>query len=676
MILFLGLSSQLTFGQLNDDQLKIKVTFESSAVNGIKLVKALAKASRVNLSASPQLEKDIVMVRAVEIPLVEIMSKIASVTSGEWKLSDGKYTLFRSKETEKKEAKVELEQRIAGLIQSNKIRGEQFARLGTSNAHMTYVGKAALRILPQLIDRTDLSELAKMQVGDRLVLSSNPTPMQMPLNRSFDEVLDSITSNFNLFKTPIQRAQTSSSILSNFKSLMPVVPPIPETRKPKALLVVTRESVGLTFCLNLYDGRGIQFISQAITIYDNGLSAATPHNSGYSKIAGPDKALKVSELTLNIERWFGPNGDAKKATEIEISKLVETVENEPLGFQVSDSLLEVSKFKNINLVANLPDNLGSMFDGWPIERPKTVNEYLGWILKNRNLKVNLGAEWLEINPSKPSETRDTRLNRSSFSKLLRSCNGTRNVRLDALADFVTANSLLYPPAITIPYFLMFCPNALDMGDASLDWDMLRFYGSLNDSQRKDFRAQKAISFEFLSPVQLVLAEKMAFNSSMTMNRLDSRIGSKLSELPYPTWKLEPTELFPNGIPKSTVLQVVTSSRTVGIYSGSSVDAAMEGSLEAPRFGGILNELETTLPKWKSEFSLRLGTRIGFKCDFLLRGEILMRKFLCDDIYEIGAAGKSWDELPEAFRDEIAKASIAINQRKTSSQNKQGNPPPS
>jgi hypothetical protein len=634
----------------------------------------------VNLITSSTHEKDILVVRAVDLPLSEIMEKIAIATSSEWQLKSGAYRLVRTAATEKKEDQAEFQQRVTGLKRSYARLVEKSNPKPPVQLQELGLGSAGQRIIPELLVGTDMKELAGIEEDDRLVLSTSPNSMQRPLGRTLEQVMELLASNYNKYKTGQQRVQTVKSLLALLDTAgVPTDQPEKANRQPKAILSVWRAGTGYYIWLKFYNSRGKAVWPCMAVLYDDGLEHVPGPKATYPEATGPNQEIKLSADSQEISSQFGdgpPQGLSERTSE----KLLKPDLYEPLGFEVSDCLLQVAQCKQLNLIANLPDDLSSVFKVWGWDRPKTVNRYLGELTAQTYLRVATDGEWLSILPAKPALTRRLRLDRSSLARLLQSCAGTGNARLAPMSEFVSANEIRWSSNVAIPYFLMYCPNAMGMGDAMSTHDMLSFYATLSGSQRRDFDEGSEIPFRSMTPEQRRLASKIAFGGNRPLIDVAAPppgiAGSGGPPLQViQNWKLEPTEVMPNGLPGDGSLRATISEMTVGIYTGSKVKFAGSGSHAASGFTDI-DKARVENPKWKDDFKLRLGSRRSYDCNFLLAPDVISKAWLTDDFYEPSGKAKSWDELPDSFRADIEQAIEVNRKRREEYEKNRPKPPPS
>src|SRR5690348_16065263 len=66
-----------------------KVTYSTVAAPADRVLQEISKLSGANLKASPQTAHEILVLNVKDVPLADLMKRIAAVTSGEWPEKSG-----------------------------------------------------------------------------------------------------------------------------------------------------------------------------------------------------------------------------------------------------------------------------------------------------------------------------------------------------------------------------------------------------------------------------------------------------------------------------------------------------------------------------------------------------------------------------------------------------------
>ena len=191
------------------------ITFEPPVGRVSSIVDALSAQTGQKLATSTNLADTVIFIRAKDQPVEKVMEQIAHMCLAEWKDVGGKLYLSRSETKvaaqEKKDIETiyqairkEVDEACAKLPkplteqerfdqmtkQENFYRGRNDFRASEAfwkEAQLREPGSIAILFLLKDID---LHRIAAMRHGDRLVYSSYPTAMQLPLGASASRVFD------------------------------------------------------------------------------------------------------------------------------------------------------------------------------------------------------------------------------------------------------------------------------------------------------------------------------------------------------------------------------------------------------------------------------------------------------------------------------------------------------
>jgi hypothetical protein len=444
--------------------------------------------------------------------------------------------------------------------------------------------------------------------------------------------------------------------------------PISE-RPAKLLLVCGRQKMFdmVSVRLNLYDSNG-KVIHSGSAMLRTGVSmfGGIMGDMDFENIEGlaapgqppkPPKAstekddpIELSPIAKEIAGMFGsgfmdPSSFPKLSPEVENCLLRPDV-FDPLSFEISESLLYVGKKKNWNVVANLPDSLaGGMFS--MSTSSQGVNAFIESSKKNRSLIWKEAEGWLTVQPSRPFSNRKHRVNRAALAKLLSASKAKGVVALDDLSDYAQVNDDPVTTAIAMRSIMLFAPGAMSRGLAgTADWNLVRFYGTLGAIQRKAMAGEGLqVGFMQLNPNQKSLIERLTFGMSSQIELGPEKEGFGIPVMDFQmgmmgksggSWKEEPTELMPTGLPSQGTFTVKSSNSFVGTVEGDANPISrMMGAIgpeeiaffrllkDVPGIGEQMNQMPNIE-------KLKVGTRTTFKFTFNVGEDASVRKSLTDD----------------------------------------------
>jgi hypothetical protein len=213
----------------------------------------------------------------------------------------------------------------------------------------------------------------------------------------------------------------------------------------------------------------------------------------------------------------------------------------------------------------------------------------------------------------------------------------------------------------------------------VDWNLLRFYGTLSATQKSSLQKGGPMTFGSLQPNQKALVTTMLFGpetdlsitdnakqqdvdpfTSMIMKQI-SRFGPGSSGGDYRT---EPTEIMPNGLPSSGYIQVSFSSEPVGVPTGSSSSLGEFSTLGPMELGLLkmfkedpkMSEMSGGLPTIEG---LKVGTRSKYMFNFFVAPDIAQSGNLQDDRIPKDATTYKMNNLPASFQADIDRMAATM-----------------
>ncbi|HMS55057.1 MAG TPA: hypothetical protein PKA27_06615 [Fimbriimonadaceae bacterium] len=685
------------------------ITLSLGARSLAKAVEDLSVEADYRLQVAPGIAGEVVVIHVREVRLNDVMKRLADVTSGEWEKKSDHYLLIRSprKVREEEEAsrrlhRDQVKRSIDELLESLKpktsggpdkqvevsLGGSQQGMLGNSFAPNTPVGKAIGRLLSQV----RLEDISSVESGGRVVFATSPNAMQKPLGSNAVSVINDLVKEQNEAAAKLATAQNPQEDPSQAKQEMQrfleafglgsQTKPITEPTV-KALLVVEKQAImpGMQVNLRLF-GRDGSVLMNGLAFLNGGgmfsmIGGMTPVDLKEAPKPDPsEEVIQLSSVAKELEaskiNVFNPNSMAELSAELRAAML-DPVKHDPLSFKESELLLATAQQKGLNTVACLPDamlgtGMSVMISSGSSQEFKPTT-YLFRLQKDTALKVTLTGKDLNIMPADPVESRRQRVDRPSLAKLINSAAAKRAASLDDLAAYAQKNLSPFETPGAVPYLMRFAPNATSSGmTGPLNWDALRFYGSLEPNQKQAMSAGTEIPIGSLSEPQKRLITKIVFASGARLNvtrpgeppRDDSDLLSMISSIlgsGTKDFRDEPTEIMPTGVPgvgtatmpKTESLLVFSASKDSSfstMVGGVGVDelALLSVLREQPQFRGT-----DFLPHFREVIT---GNRVSYRLTFLLAPGVRYVATLNDDTVDPKSTPKPFDSLPEAFRKQV------------------------
>ncbi len=700
-----------------------KVTYSTVAVPVKRAVADLAKATGAKIDVASQAAAEIVIIFVKDVPLSQVMAKIAKVTSGEWvKDAEGIQWLNYSTTALQKDRQAEDDKRVADVTKSLKQMADRLVPVPPTQPAgsgkpddeekqpppLSGISKAIIRISSMLSP----AAIASVDDGERLVFASAPTHMQRPLG-NIGSIIADLVQEHNaaaLEREKIERKseETNPKTVEQKKEEedmrrtwgrfdrqnydKPITAPI-----AKVLFIVSKDGFGFfgggaTVELKLFDGEGKVVLSGqdslGVGLGPMGMMAASaPENAQAVQKPGPTSPpIEYSDTTKELSGFFDFSGGAddwaaKKPSEKLLEKLLRPDLYDPLSFQQSEALLAVAKAKGVNLIANLPDNVVSFMDTFNAKGKATVDDYLEDLKSGETVTIDTADGWMTVRPASPAKSRELRVDRSALAALIGAGHAKGVPSLDDLAAYAMKCEQPSETPIVMPYVMMFAQHAFNQGmRGPTDWNMLRFYGQLTLAQRESLKAGSQLSMRSLLPQQKELVTKMAFGSppQIKVERPGDKpadeggfmeMMSRFMPSAVVDYRDEPTEVMPSGLPADAYVTLkLTEDNVVVPQSAEGKDIAMFGALGTDELAIFqymkespeFGEMGGMMPQIDR---VRLGSRKVLDFTFQLGQGVSLKETLLDDHLPKDSAAISTGALPAAFQARIRKRVEALKKTK-------------
>ncbi len=689
----------------DQDPLAKPVSLSMKAASVDKVVAEIAKLLGANLEVSPQMRGEIVIVSVTDVPGRQLLDRIAATTDGLW-IQDGdkmrlnrNFAAIQRQEREAIQAKTaKLRKEIKKLFDDQHNPKKPNTESNVPEMAM-FGGGADAKPISELLSGIDASLIANIRGGERLVFASPNNRMQRPLSGNLNQIIGEWVAEHN--KSAKNRPNTkpgegfSEEEMAQLQEFMKIFgvsePKTIEERPAKVIMVISNGAFGMPFMAGLM---GDDSYTVDLKLYNSKgeviLRASHPLGMDFSEIeqlaesmqpkkdppkqteGEKDTKIEYSKPTKEMMSMFGGVTSGQMPTlskELE-ALLLDPSTNDPLSFMHSEALDAIAKAKNLDLVANLPDDGVSMF-GLLAEAnaSDTVNSYLRGLKEDESLWIKTEGTWLTISPKNPVQARATRTNRLALTKFLGQIKAEGIATLDHLAEYaqVAEHPMGTPAAQT--YLMMFAPTAIQQGMGGMtDWDALRFYGTLGGSQKQTLANNGQIPYSSLNTQQRDLVAKMAFGTSAKLEiagaakpNLGGFMGLMMQFMPTvdKDWRQEPTEVMPDGLPNAGYVSGNVANLFIGtakIEGMGMFDRAPLGVDELAMFqwmkedknfsqiAGMMPDINTVTP----------GTRTQYRFSFFVAKDVLFSRTLNDDRIDKNAKAVPLHDLPQSVQDEIKK----------------------
>ncbi len=706
LLLFLGFAISLTAQDLDQ-----KVSYQAVAQPVSRALLDVEKLTHLKIASTPSVDREIVFIDVRDVKAGDLLDRLAIVCSGEWKVEGDKRTLIRKSGIDAKARSRELQMRTEAVraelkkitIQTTE-KPKDLKDQAKKAASAVFGGPqgAMGRAIILLANQVDPRILAAIERHERVVFAANPTRMQKPLGGPTDSILANFVREHNEFVAQMRTAEEGKEKTEDEKKMeefmarfAPGLNKTPLNGNPsKALLIASRErfSGSIQLELRLFDDKGLTMISgvQSLAIdpspFDfaalaGGSDPTVPVDPASPAAKKPDTdpdptPLEFSADSLAISKRFrsmanGPGSDATILSDALLAKLIRPDLIDPLAYGTSDALGTVAKTRKLNIVADLPDSLLNPMRAILGREKSTVGGFLTDLRAGKEASVTLADGWMMIAPAKPEESTRLRLDRVALAKFIGAAQAKEVPSLDDFAEFAAkTEDPLDMPAGEVA-LMIFAPGALSQGFTERNWDMLKLYGLLGQSQRQALFSGAKLPLAGLIPGQTAIVQRLTFGADAHLivdhpgskpkeeqGFMDLIAGSMFRD--SKDYRDEPTEIMPNGLPAEGYFDLKVSPDHFVIPQGKkgSLISSM-GALGSAELAMISYIREEPAFKMAGEWipaieKVRIGDRSELAFTFHLAPAVTVKQTLVDDRIDKNATTTDMEHLPEDFRAKMVK----------------------
>jgi hypothetical protein len=668
----------------------IQVTYTTAAVPVKRAVEEIAKATGAKIDVAAEAASETVVICVKDTPLFELMKRLADVVSGEWRTDkDGTQWLSYSPEKLKQEAAAEIAARqkeVAKAIKSM-ARGPDREELARENPNYDVDLldlEAGTKVVFQILDRVSVADLASVGSGERLVFSSSPTRMQRPLG-DVREILSSFTKEHNkeareyLKQRKIDEDKHPQTVeekqrLREFEILNGYGPGGSNFLKifdtPAKLLFIVgnggevAETGNLDIEVRMYDPEGKIMLSTGLWLPVSDSVWTEPASTGATKRT----QISFSPSTQELGRVFNfsdPTNIPAPSQELR-EKLLRPDLYDPYSFGQSEALIELAKAKGENVVCNYPDTLYPRLDREQAQRYVTVENLADFLRSTRVLDVEEADGWFIVRPLRPSHDRGIKVDRRALANLMAAAERDGIPSLEDVAAYAAKCPDPRETPWVTRYTALFAKAAFVNGlNGAENWDMLRLYGKLPQSQRQSLRSGAGLSVGSLSPELKALMAKFAFGYPVRLNvarPTDTPVGPYMAFLlrRRPTipvdYRDEPTEVMSDGLPGNATISLRTAEENfvMPVRKGPDVTHGKLASLDADALAMLQYVKER--PAVRQDIGMirdigdvKLGNRRVLDFTFTFARGVTHSETLVDDTLPSNAPILTLATLPDSFK---------------------------
>jgi len=722
---------------LGGQDLTQKVTFAAPAGRASVILPQIAKQAGLNLELAPQTKDEVLFVRVKDVPLSDLMSRLAKVCDAEWKPETGGFRLIRSTDALKRAEQREFADRqtyvdqalsaatakIAELppfdeAQAKKLAEQQRAmqermmQSGPSGGTFRISGARDIgseapsgRVIIGLLGQIGSARLAKIGEGDRVVFATNATSTQVTMPPAASQLLTRFVQDQKMYAEAYKKTQDPDrQIMIIGAGGGDMGPGNPSLGIGKGILAVTRRNEQLQASLTVADpngdtiSTGTYFLTRPTRMPANGNDKA-PQAIAPSEltkelaktlgteigtvIGGPRRSILRIANGSGPATTFSTTAAAGPKTPISAAlreRLLNPERFDPQGLAVTEALDAVATQTGKNVVASVPDSAIVPLTRSLANEALSVEKFLGESAEGLGVSPETDASFVTLAPRRPITSMSGRINRPALGKLARKLN-QGNLRLDEMAEF--ASQQIKPvgfaeiDGVTLslinPGMSQHALNHLS------DPGILRFYASLDPGQRAELGAGRPISLAALKPNQTAILAREVFHSmegpSVQRPRQDG--APRMLSLFGGDVKTERTQVLPMGIPRDGTLAVSVERSTAALASDPKTGASeiVTPSALAMRMYGAEKPEMSFLGGGAKYDQFQVAEHAQYTFTFNLAPNVTLTRSLEDDALDPKSPKVTYNQLPAEFRDLTAKALDGLRKGLTGLGMSRGRPVP-
>jgi|GEM_PF-1335298 len=580
---------------------KINITIPATTVT--KALQALGEASHIGLAASVQTGSDVITMKLSDVPLSEVMRKVADTLDATWRQEGDTYRLVRTADQQRAEKNEEFQDQVNKIKKSLKKRADELTKSPNWNpalaeqlatkvkaliktfnprqmnssfyqqasqlSQQAPIGRAVTKIVMMMPPE----DLASIEPGYRVVWSTNPTATQRPMPNGVSQIVEDFISAQATWQDAVSKYNVTAPTFNGATYWVGDFGDFQGNQNSGKIEVIllsaqkwSRES-GLNLELNAYDAKGKRVAQGQVTLgnaYEDQAEILEMTKEAKPLPGEPLVNLPTEASEILKYRMRQGRPGSKAADELPsalVQKLLHPEKTDPLAILITPELFQVADIKKVNLIASLPDT--SFFGPMSMMMQKNTSVPVDTLLKRLkyfSTQFEIKDGWMVIKPLAPLDSRESRVDRKELGQYLRRIATGQPLTIDESAAF----ALILPEQDH-----NYLPSQLaSMFETSshqyLDQNALKFYGLTTAEQRRAM-AERGVPFESLNEKQLEIVNKLVYGNNNQLQyapQEQNGYDPESFDLFYNGLMHEATESLPNGIPPKGLCKLQIDSSNV------------------------------------------------------------------------------------------------------------------
>jgi len=553
----------------------VHVTYTTRAARASVVIGDLSKLTKIKLETTPQTGNEVLIISVNDVPLAEVMGRVAAVTSGLWKQDGSVYRLIADPKQRAIEEKADFEERVGRVARGIKTLESNYKKKvgafnetvlkakaafdkstthkGATNGVVAAVPSGAAgtptkappspalvsarlnltlsndELILGLVKGISPASLAEIRQRERRVFSTSPTRVQRALGPESVDVINRFVQRHNeLISTLPTVPLPSMAGLSPEDAATVIRARRMRTSRLedayKALLVMTTRSAGdengFGALVHLYDSKGNLIFSITGTV-------PAPASDGDSPEDGPgqdesDKPGDAKKKETPIE--YSPDskalltampGRSGNPNRLKVSPELRRMLFQPVQYDPL-SYAETDEILGFAKFVNKPviANIPDSYGGLGDQEECSVED-IGQQLKDGDVISLLPDDsFVLIKPSEPVRSRNVRADRTALGNLMRAAQEKLIPSLDDFAEFAVESPDPSLGGFVDNYFNILIPGcSTGVAYDMDDWDVLRFFGHCSTELRSQLLSGTKIAIGSLASTQREDVERIIYGSN-------------------------------------------------------------------------------------------------------------------------------------------------------------------
>lgn len=531
-----------------------------------KVIERISAETRMPMAAFGDIKAYPIYINVKDVTAKELLDRIATVAGAEWEKKDNSLYLTSNQSLKTQQQKAGDPDLIAAIeatinqpAPKKRSEAEMEAEMKKLDKDPQNMGKIISDVFGQMFQADEgtldllriigSKDLSSIVEGRRVVLSSTPTSMQVPMSgKAINAVLAylkklAVADKNVKTKKPDQGGFDISMMFGGGQGLKkPEL--VNQINTIQTVFQISQRSM-LSVEISAYTGDGVGVYKRNVQ-----LPIINPENSkpivqgetsiekggiarDYARALEEGKKIDpfMSILTsaqsggMGAMSMFlspdGPTGmsDAPaKAISAEIRALMgDPSKNEPLAYLLGP-LLDHQAKAGKNIIAMPSDDVISTLCTQLTKEDATIEGVLDAVDRTITERITHDGTWTILQASSPLEFRSAFCKRDALTALVKAGSAKGYVNLDDCSRFATAqdsargSEILGLPIVTSVF------RTSDLGSAtaltSIGFDSLKLYATLTDYQRQSLSSKKPVPLAALTPAQTTIISRMVFNGSL------------------------------------------------------------------------------------------------------------------------------------------------------------------